>query len=350
MRRCRTVLLAALAACSGDPAGPVEAYVIVPDASGAPSVQRRPLPVRDARTLANDVFAFEARSNVHFNPDGTGEVSEAKPVELKLVTTDGAWAAADHTSLVSLSVAHHLFAAREHFVALGLPAALPPARVILLPNAIEGLASPEDNAFFAPGFQAFLVLRENVFDQVPFGTNLGIMVHEFAHYAFTHRLRENGQDALWSRLRPIDEGLADVHGAAVTKDSFFVAHSAPDDRDLAAERTYAPGDESNFSPYVYGAILASTFWDYRRRLIDGGIAEPDATRRMSQIAYDGAGATVDLDADTLFEDTFAPYDGPFFAAFAASARRLGERDGAVFCAAVRRHFAARKTAIEKACP
>jgi|GEM_PF-3905490 len=357
----------ALAACNSapEPTGPADAYVLVPGPGGTSVVRRAHLPVRDVRTLASDAFAPERGSRVHVALRLEGgavrydiDVRDGAPLDLDVIEADGAYVAGDYESLVALSSMHHLFVARDHFASLGFvlqqPGA-PPTRVFFYPHTFEvGVNLTEDNAFYAYPLESFGILRERVLDAVPLATNQGVMAHEFAHlvWAKTFASQPIYNAGVFTGL---NEGLADVHGAAVTGDPAFVARSAPTEmrtRDLAVKRVYdvAAAAAAASNPYAYGAIVASAFWHYHLRIIASGAASATEARlRMARIAYeairDVRGPAVESVKPGA--NVVALYETPLWAAAAASAERLGDREP--FCASLREAIGAAGV-LEGVCP
>ena len=148
---------------------------------------------------------------------------------------------------------------------------------------------------------------------MPLAANEGVVTHELAHAVFnllTSRSRGQTVPARYADNWParpmnlvasLNEGLSDVHGAAMTGDPDFIAPSATAlhlDRDLSKHRTYTAdmdqaldGDATGYDPYVLGSVFASTFWAFRGRLVDGGMAAADARHEMAQVAFDGPGSS-----------------------------------------------------------
>lgn len=129
-------------------------------------------------------------------------------------------------------------------------------------------------------------------------------------------------------------------------DPRFVGRSSPGDvgrRDLGASHLYTIAGASRDSPgnpYWYGAILASTFWSYRGRLVsERGLTEADARAHMSTVAFDGLVRAPDVG---LLE-----IESALWSSFVARATELGERDA--FCASFTEHFAAHADLSKKVC-
>lgn len=366
MTRTRSILALALVATStlpscGNQGSGDEAYVMAPDEVGNYAIRRRTLPVRDVRTLANDAFAFETRSRLFLDAEPV-HTEDPHPVDLQLVESDGAYAAGDYDALLALSAAHHLFVARRHFDDVGLASISPPfpvRRVVLFPYREQTGATAvplEDNAFFMAALGGFAILRENVLDAQPLATNLGVLAHEFSHAVFSHLVgRMEEGPAIELLFRGLNEGLADVHGAAASNDPAFVQRSAPHlgtSRDPRGVRVYDPNANALAlqagDPYWYGAVVSSTFWDYRRRLIgERAVDAPEATSRMSRAAFRGvADFTIPSTPDGVL--TLDELEREFWAGFAGEAERTGDRD--LFCAAVVDHFAQRSDLYQGVCP
>lgn len=355
------VALAGHIACAPSPSSN-DVFVIAPDAQGNYGLVRRPLPVRDVRTLDNDVFAFEAHSKLESSYTSVS-VSEPGEVDLALIERDGAWTAGDYESLLSLSAAHHLFAAREHFADLGIESIAPPLpkfRVVLFPyresSTLPLVALPvDDNAYFAATLGGFAILHESNLDSLPLAANLGVLAHELSHAAFSHLVRRTPEgEGIEVLFRGLNEGLADVHGSAVSNDPRFVNRSVPrlgGSRDTSVTRAYTPAeaDANAANPYWYGSVVASTFWAYRQALIDSrGVPPGEASRRMSRAALMGVASYVLPTPKEGKATTLAMLERPFWAGFVAEAKATGDDD--LFCASVAEHFAELPDLVGGACP
>lgn len=325
----RTILpLALLAAACAPPevSGDVEAWVVARTDAGPYDLVQRTLTVDDLSSLSGSLTSLWARSRLEATgTDATSvRLAGGAPIQLRLEEVDGAFMGRDFDALMCLTLYHHLNAAHAYFQGLGLGtevADVPHLPTHYLPTVgVLGFGLPllTDNAGYTPAVSAFLVFGQSQLDEVPLAANEGVMAHEFAHAVFHHltgRLR--GVDLPewmlgdWpvetaNALRAVDEGLADVHGAAFTGDPDFIAPSASAlelDRDVSFPRAYGDGLAAalgdaleDFDPYAIGSVVASTFWDFRGRLVDAGVAPADARRRMSRAAFETA-RTLEVDRD-----------------------------------------------------
>lgn len=330
-------VFALLAACSTPPSDPVYVFAVAPDENGVPGLRRVALDVRDPVTLENDHFEFThgAQLHIHGFEPGEANVDHARSPHLALEHTEQGYVGLDRTAVFSLSVAHHFLTVRQYFADLGLPDELPRLTVHLFPRSVDaGEVKPEsDNAFFATALAGFGILPENILDALPIGTNQGVIAHEFSHAVFSHKM-----GAYRSLLTPLDEGLADVHGAALTGDPRFIAWSIPqlaDTRDLAAPRFY---DEMTLflaaldgSPYVYGSLVAAVFWSWHRLAEERGLV--DSRKQMARLALE---ALQRWQPPSEPEPTAFQLERPFW----VEARRASNEriEGDLLCAALRLHF------------
>jgi hypothetical protein len=343
--------LAVLSACASDEmtGPPYSVYVVLPDGHGGQRVGISSLEVRDLRTLACDAFSFETGSAIRAEyGENAGTVTDGSPVDLQVSRDGDAYAARDLDGLIMLTSAHHLLAAKRSFDELGLATfepAFPPHRVVFFPRSVSaaGLYGPgptTDNAFFTDSIRGFAILRANALDSLPLSVNRGVLAHELAHAVWAHVGR--GKPFL-ILLTSLNEGLADVHGAAQTGDPAFVGVSAPqerENRDLSMRRVYDEAAEraarDTRGPYVHGSVVASTFWDFHARLVAlHGMSEPDARLRMARLAFD---ALRDVESPTPASpaNSLQALENLFWRAAVSSSRAAGDEDA--FCAALRDHF------------
>ncbi len=343
-------LLLPLAACATDePAGPYEVLIVVPDDHGGQKFSVEPLDVRDIRTLACERFAFETGSEI-FATVGhdTGTVSAGRPLDLAVVREGNVYRPLDADALLILTSAHHLLASRQAFDELGLAELEPPfpaLRVVFFPRRIDAGAfgtPTTDNAFFSDSIGGFAILRSNVLRDLPLSANRGVLAHEFTHAIFAHLTRNNPPAIL---LAGLQEGLADVHGAHQSGDPDFVGKSVPQlsqARDLSVRRVFDARAETTDvlqqGPYLHGAVVSSTFWDYRGRLVRGrGATESDARRRMAHVAFAGVRDMTPFVPHANQFITTQDIENTFWEAAVRAARDQGDEE--VFCEALRDHFA-----------
>lgn len=280
--------LASVGACDGTapPTGRADAMVVVQDRDGTSHLARRALPFDDLTTLAGEHLVFErADALVADDATLTIRIEGGGPVRLSLVRDgDGVYHAGDYEALVALSAAHHLEAARAHFLRLGAASAVDPVtpwRVVLYPKDGDGVPRA-DNAFFAQAVGGFGVLRERLLEDLPLAMNGGIMAHEYAHAAF-ERLTRPKLDELGvpsggtpSILVPLNEGLADVHAAVASGNPDFIRLSVgedaalldPNERDLRVRRVATFETLFSTNPYALGSVVASAMYRYGRELGD----------------------------------------------------------------------------------
>lgn len=349
------VLLAlALLACTPEPiTGPAEAWVVARDGAGDYGLQRRTLEIDDLRQVRGPATEMTARPRIGMGSDPSGldlQVTGGRDMDLRLHLEDGAWIGSDFDALMAITVYHHIDESRRHFEDLGLGHtvdALPPIETLYHPSFVllGGIALPllTDNAGYAPLLSAFLIFDELVLDALPLGANEGVIAHEVSHAIFHHLtdrvhghdvprwMAEDWPDTAVNHWRSVDEGLADVHGAALTGDPDFIRVSTAGlelDRDVSVARTHTEELEERtdvdfafYDPYPLGSVVASTFWDFGRRLEAEGMPAAEARRSMAEAAFDGALA---LEAHPAFhtaellETVARRQSGAFRAAWCAS--------------------------------
>lgn len=198
----------------------------------------------------------------------------------------------DFDSLVMLSAYAHVEKAALFFSSVGVTEAADQVPVYYAPNLAEAeaLDLPEtDNAAYFPDADGFILLPMKILQEIPFGTNPGVVAHEYSHRVWYYgiwggemfaALAEHQQDgwdlqeaAAWNRLRATDEGIADFLATAVTGDAEFLAESVPpslsDPRNLSVVRimdaAWLAGSQpldghGQFDVYTPGAVVASTLW------------------------------------------------------------------------------------------
>lgn len=354
-----TALAISLAACSSEPSsGPFQAMVIAPDDAGNPVLRRVALPVRDVRTLESDSFATSAKGTVRVNGGKTpsGSVTDDGSLALSVEYVDDAYVAGDFDALIAMSAAYHLSVARRHFDGLGLSEVAPGftrKRLVFFPDGVVVNGQDQgnsDNAFFTSYIDGFVVLRPNVFEDLPLPANQGVLVHEFSHAVF-HQF--GPPDSILGAYFPdFNEGLADVHAAAVTGDPSFVGRSVPlvaTERDLSVRHVYDAEEWPLHAadPYWYGSIVSSTFWSYRTRLIERGAVVSDANRHMAVIAFDGIRTVGWTEEELKAVSAKADIEVNLWKAFVARAEQFGERTE--FCAALVEHLSALPEAYKGVC-
>ncbi len=335
MRSAATIgvlLLLLLLGCEPlDMTGEVPAWVIDRDESGEYGLVERTLVVESFRELKGETIEMVARAKIEISPDESELLFlDGSPLGLKYSRAGDAWAAEDYDGLVLLSFYHHASEVHDYFRSLGLSTTVPdfgplPAHYLPQMEALLGLRIPliTDNAAFLEAPPSFLVFRELLLDEIPLPANEGVVAHEFGHAIFHHltiasygaqRVDELGFDvADFNFIRSVNEGLADVHGAAFTRDPKFIVPSVSfleERRDVSRFREYTqdledaalqtePGD---YDPYPLGDVLANAFWGFRGRLVEQGQTEEEAIRRMAEVAFEATRVT-DLTSLSAFDIT-----------------------------------------------
>jgi hypothetical protein len=175
--------------------------------------------------------------------------------------------------------------------------------VVFFPRRLGTIGTADNNAFFAPAFGGFGILRENGLADLPLAANEGVLAHELSHAIFGHVsgpltaaiVRDNDVTAAYE-LGALNEGIADVHAAAVTGDPEFMRPSfatvgpgVAERRNLATRRSFTADLDAtlygvDYDPYAVGSVFASAFWAFRTRV--AASLPADASRIMAQLALD----------------------------------------------------------------
>ncbi len=296
-------LLAAAVACGcGSPGNRVRIVDAV-DASGRLSLKDVVLAtLEDLETVRGDVAELVGGATLSSSPDflvlrdrGASRgavVRNPGPVAARWIMDGDVAVPSDFDSLVMVSAYAHLEKAALFFSAIGVTEAAQQVPVYYSPSLPDAktLGLPEtDNAAYFPDADGFILLSMEILQEIPFGTNPGVVAHEYAHrvwyygiwdgemFAAINEHQQDGWDlqeaAAWNRLRATDEGIADFFAAAVTGDPGFLAESVPpslsDPRDLARMRIMdaawlagsLPLDSrGQLNVYAPGSVVASTLW------------------------------------------------------------------------------------------
>ncbi|RMG19329.1 MAG: hypothetical protein D6729_05600 [Deltaproteobacteria bacterium] len=321
MRYAVAALLVLLAACEPlDMSGEVPAWVVDRDDSGEYALVKRTLVVDSFRDLTGPTIRSVARAKIEVASDGSQLLFlDGSPLGLRYSRAGDAWAAEDYDGLILLSFYHHATQVHAYFRDLGLGTTTTdlgplPAHYLPQMEALLGLRIPliTDNAAFLEAPPSFLVFRELLLDEIPLPANAGVVAHEFGHAVFHHlavasygaeRVDQLGfDDASFNFIRSVNEGLSDVHGAAFTRDPKFIVPSVSkleERRDVSRFREYTQELEDaalgtapdEYDPYPLGDVLANTFWAFRGRLVERGMSEEEAIRRMAEVAFEATRVT-----------------------------------------------------------
>jgi hypothetical protein len=216
-------------------------------------------------------------------------ISNPTAVHARWITDGDVVVPTDFDSLVMLTAYAHFEAAALHFANVGASSASDRIPIYYLPeiDKEDDFNFPEsDNAAYFPEADGFLLLPMDVFQEIPFAMNPGVVGHEFSHRVFYYEMWGGemfasleeyrmlpGSRVAWNRVRATDEGVADFFGAAITGDAAFLAHSVPEavsaPRDLNEVRSlkedWVAGiqpedDHGNYAVYLPGAVIASALW------------------------------------------------------------------------------------------
>lgn len=326
-RVCVFVLVATLlAACAPDSKGPIDSVVLGLEAGQGFALHTRTLDTIDSVAQGRGgVTKLVKEARLTQDPDEEVEVlalsfQGGESVKILHDVQDGVVVPADYDSLVLLSYYSHLEDSADFFAGLGMnvDAILPITSHVAPELGFVSDISFTDNAAYLPTEHVFFVLEAFLFrDNVPLGANDGVITHEFSHAVFHYTLNKDNPnprlpkefdeslgwpDATRRWLSSLNEGLADVFALMRTTEPDFIAISIPaieDDRDPRVVRDFTQEmldnieidpvegeeDETPFSPYDMGAVLASAMW----RIADdpnNGLGYP----RTAQIAYDALDA------------------------------------------------------------
>lgn len=157
--------------------------------------------------------------------------------------------------------------------------------------------SPANNFFFS------YVSREDMTD-LPFATNLGVMVHEYTHMVFQHLARKklnaagylDGEDRTTYTIGALNEGLADYFGFLASGDPKFLLCSLRNshERDMSVlkpeedvedlfSKLENPGERGPFLIHEGGGIFAAIQYHIGERLKAEGTGDHE-THAKSLIA------------------------------------------------------------------
>lgn len=242
-----------------------------PERVALPLTSLEPLETRGIRVFFGGVLSFMGGPQVR------------EPLDARVERgVDGSLVPTDYLTLLALCVIHHLDASWQYIAELNVPGIqhAPPYDVFLHPQVSSAqLGDFTDNMAYVRGANWFLVAPESDIDALPLACNRSVVAHEFAHALSFHSdptPRFPSDDVV-----AIDEGVADVVGAAVTgtatgaRDSF---------RDGARDLNVARVDDLGLPPHERGAVLASLFWSYRGALISASTSAADANDAMVRLA------------------------------------------------------------------
>ncbi|MEE2750552.1 MAG: hypothetical protein VX519_03915 [Myxococcota bacterium] len=190
----------------------------------------------------------------------------------------------DRSGIVLYSFYGHLQDVRSMLSGVGVePAELFPVDVAVAPVApdIGMTIMPSENAAYVSTAHTFVLLDDLVEKEVPLAANAGIVAHEFGHALFQwltlgelYGGQMAGSDAELRAVASLNEGFADMVGALVTGQPYFIAASL----DMPERRVdgdwsvgdveFFPDDEEAgvalgllYDPYALGTVFASVVWD-----------------------------------------------------------------------------------------
>lgn len=299
------------ASCEGTaPTGPADAFVIARTLSGEYAIERRAIPIDDLHTLTGIDFRYEKAHKLSARAGAVSpewSIEESEPLEIALSRSGGAYRARDYEALIALTSAHHFATAFAHFRSIGLGStvgAIGQQRVVFYPSLGSKDVPVENNAFYGIGLGGFAILRENGIGDLPLAANEGVLTHEVAHaiHSATRNifLEAYAADRIGTfdmlEFAALDEGMADVHGAAQTGDPDFLRPSfrstrkdVADQRRLDVARVFddetATADLFKGDIYAVGSVFASAYWAFGDRL---ALTMPrdEARRTMAKVALE----------------------------------------------------------------
>lgn len=351
-------LVLALGACAGgcldpDLSGTRDVVVISTNGAGEYALRARSVTADDFTTLEGDSVRFLAKPSLVIDEfTETIELSGGEDMHVTYSEVDGELVATDYLGLIAVTAYHHMQATHSYFHMLGLGSTadeLPQQRVLFLPKIRVnggGRVVANDNMAYIPELESFMVLAEDILDELPLAANEGVVGHEFSH-AVLHALTD-GPDGTAANVRlgwdtessnfwaSLHEGLADVHGVAITGESNFVAPSVSSlfgDRDAASlhqltdSMLFDVGSFAGYDPYPMGSVIAATFWTYHEGLRELGVGEDQALADMGRLAFDAA-RTLQLGSEFHIAD--------YLTSAANATPDAASRDA--WCTAVGQHF------------
>jgi hypothetical protein len=299
-----------VAACAG--LGDTEEVVVIARGDdGNYGLHAREVRAHDLHGLRGDSTELIARPTIVFD-DGDVSLEGGGSVDVQYGRDGDILVPLDYRGLIAVTAYHHLDRADAYFRELGWEGGGAPIKTLYLPLTDYGgeLGPREfhDNASYDPALGAFLLFDERWLDYVPLAANEGVITHEFAHAVFHQLTGVAGPDDTWDQAsarmwRSVNEGLADVHAVAFTGDPrfgrasagrFVLARDVADAEVALTDELLAAvwADGEPYDPYPIGTVFAAVFWDYRTALVDLGWAPDDASRAMSELAFDSARALV----------------------------------------------------------
>lgn len=360
MSHLRTLLLCVVAAAPaclpGDLSGDQRVLVIARDDGGGYGLQERAVAADDLNALDGDTSRFLNRPTLVIdNFAGTAEIRGEQAIHVDFARDGDTLVATDFQGLVAVTAYHHLQQAHDYFRELGLgdaAADAPALRVLFLPKvrvSVFGEEAPApltDNALFIFPLRSFVLVEENVLDDLPMAANEGVIAHEYSHAVMHHLtstavgadeppgLRFGWDTASNNTWAALHEGLADVHGAALTGDPDFTLPTTKGlalDRDLSDPHVLGQDHLAaltglSYDPYALGSVFASMFWTYAGLVEQAGASRADALREMGWVAFEAL-RTAPLGA------------GGFAIADYLDAAVAAAPDPGAMCAAALDHFA-----------
>jgi hypothetical protein len=327
-------------------------------------LQTHPVTADDFTDLEGETVRLIRRPKLIFEQSGSSvsvSVDGDDPMQVSYADDDGALLATDYAGLVAITTFHHMNEAHAYFRGIGLGTTtddMPQQRVRFLPTfSFPGLPIPlslNDNMAFVYQIDAYLVLGESVLDEIPLAANQGVVAHEYSHGVLHFLTKDEVGESVDIRYnwdgtsanfwRSLHEGLADVHGVAITNNSNFIAASGRDllvGRDVSDDHQLqefhlgnAGAPLESYDPYSLGSVIAATFWTFSEELRGRGITGEEARQQMGRLAFDAV-ANLDLSSSGFHISDYL--------------RAVTETTtDAAWCDAVRQHFAILQA--EAGCP
>lgn len=250
MKRLLLAPIAALWACAPNPPAPVQVMALAPNQTGAyATVQVELKTLSSLANLKGSVAELLGGARVVVDPNdplqnlngGIQNMTDDQRYEV-LVKDKGAdvrgnfieragvyWPADFHTWNM-VSAYYNFEKSYEYFVKVydGVePTELQKMRVMYWANVrLNSTESMTDNALYLSFIKSFVIVPFSQ-DQklVPLAMNIGVVGHEVAHRAFSHKVLEDQgihpaltswTGSSFNLLKSLDEGLADFHGFGVT--------------------------------------------------------------------------------------------------------------------------------------
>jgi len=221
--------------------------------------------ITDARrlegSLGNAVHGGKLRVDLLEGLEGSESVVDGKPLQIGYTLDGDLGVATDPTGMMLWSFYAHLDGTKADLETRGYDTEpLFPVDIVFEP-VISGYPFDYSNAAYSVEAGVFVLLPD-AFDGVPYGANIGIVRHEFAHRWFEELT--GGARHSYADERALQEGFADAYATLSLDDPTpFEASFNNDDRDVSGDAIADTLAIASSSPYAMGTVYASLAWDLR---------------------------------------------------------------------------------------